>query len=512
VISARALLFLLLIVPAEAQTPPGTIPPFPTALSEAVFTQALAFMQPRTLVPYSLPTLALWGLPGLTALDPSLATDLSAGTLRLSLPDRILAVRPEPRADDAAGWGAAIAAFAAAAWQESPSVRAVGPNGVTEAFFDELFNHFDPYSRYVAPEDAASERAQRSGWIGTGLTVALQSGAIVIVNVAAGSPASAAHILPGDRLLSVDGVPTRGRTVRWAEDEMAGPEGTPVVLTLADPAAGVRTVRLARHEPAPETVFASRVHEMLVLRITAFDASTGPHLANEIAAGLSVSDPPQGIVLDLRGNRGGLLDQAVYAADVLLHRGIIATTAGRDPAARHIWVASGADMAGDLPVVVVVDGLTASAAEILAAALADNGRAVVVGSATLGKGLVQTIDQLPDGGELFVTWSQVLAPRGWPIQSLGILPQICTSLGQSALDRQLALLAGGSQPMARAIYQHEMARPPFPLARILAIRAACPAAVGSAASMVAARVLIDNPAAYAAALLPPAGRPLTPPE
>ncbi|HUC16583.1 MAG TPA: S41 family peptidase [Acetobacteraceae bacterium] len=511
-IPARALLFLLLIVPAEAQTLPGTVPSFPTALSDAVFTQALAFMQPRTLAPYSLPTLALWGLPGLTALDPSFTTDLSAGTLRLSLPDRILAVQPEPPANDVAGWGAAIAALAAAAWQESLSVRAVGPNGVTEAFFDELFNHFDPYSRYVAPAEAASERARRSGWMGTGLTVALESGVIVVVSVVAGSPAGDAHILPGDRILSVDGATTRGRTARWAEDEMAGPEGSPVVLTFADPVAGVRTVRLARHEPAPETVFASRVHEMLVLRISAFDASTGQHLANEIAAGLSVPNPPQGIVLDLRGNRGGLLDQAVFAADVLLHRGIIATTAGRDPAARHVWAASGADMAGDLPVVVVVDGLTASAAEILTASLADNGRAVVVGSATLGKGLVQTIDQLPDGGELFVTWSQVLAPRGWPIQSLGILPQVCTSLGQPALDRQLALLAGGSQPMARAIYQHETARVPLPLAQILAIRAACPAAVGSEADMAAARVLIDNPAAYAAALLPPAGRALFPPE
>ena len=111
--------------------------------------------------------------------------------------------------------------------------------------------------------------------------------------------------------------------------------------------------------------------------------------------------------------------------------------------------------------VLVIDGRTASAAEILAAALTDRGRAVAVGSTTLGKGLVQTIEPLPDGGELFVTWSRVLAPRGWPIQGLGVLPQVCTSLGEAALQRQLAALAEGQQPMQRAIDTERNARAPL---------------------------------------------------
>lgn len=509
--AARVLLLLLLIVPAEAHPPPGAIPVFPQMLSGEVFTQALAFMEPRTLAAYPLPTLALWGLHGLSALDPSLTADISAGTLRLFSPDRVLAARPVPAGTDAAGWGRAIAALCAEAWRHSAAVRAVGPNGVTEAFFDELFNHFDPYSRYVPPREAAVDEARRWGRVDAGLSVALRGGAVVVARVTIGGPAAQAGIEPGDRLLFVDGAATEGKSAAAVDQELAGPNGTPVVLTLSDRKRHVRTVTLTRREVAPETVFPTRAHRLLVLRISAFDATTGQHLANEIAAGLSVAKPPQGLVIDLRGNRGGLLDQAVYAADVLLHRGVIATTAGRDPAARHAWAAAGADMAGSLPVVVVVNGLTASAAEILAAALADNGRAVVVGSSTLGKGLVQTIERLPDGGELFLTWSRVLAPRGWPIQGLGVLPQVCTSLGEEALDHQLSLLAEGSQPMARAIYEHDVARAPVPLAQILAIRAACPAAVGSEADMTAARELIDNPAAYAAALLPPPGRPLVPP-
>ena len=157
----------------------------------------------------------------------------------------------------------------------------------------------------------------------------------------------------------------------------------------------------------------------------------------------------------------------------------------------------------DVPVVVVVDGRTASAAEVLAAALADRGRAVVVGSATLGKGLVQTITGLPDGGELFVTWSRVLAPRLWPLQGLGVLPQVCTSLGETALHRELAALARGVQPMQSAIQAHRAARAPLAPATMLALRAPCPAAEGREVDLDAAHVLIENPAAYAAALLPP---------
>src|SRR6185437_13974071 len=128
-----------------------------------------------------------------------------------------------------------------------------------------------------------------------------------------------------------------------------------------------------------------------------------------------------------------------------------ATTAGRDPEASRVWRSTGAEMAPGIPVVVVVDERTASAAEILAAALADRGRAVVVGSVTMGKGLVRTIDPLPDGGGLFVIWRRVLAPRGWRMQELGVVPQLCTSQGEGPLRSQLAMLAQGVQRMTREL-------------------------------------------------------------
>ena len=116
---------------------------------------------------------------------------------------------------------------------------------------------------------------------------------------------------------------------------------------------------------------------------------------------------------------------------------------------------------------------------------------------------MQTADWLPDGGELFVTWSRIIAPLGWPIQGLGVLPQVCTSRGEAALRRQLAALAGGVQPMAAAIERARLVRPDAPAAEVALIRDACPAAEGGEADLAAAHDLIDRPAAYAAALLPP---------
>jgi carboxyl-terminal processing protease len=166
-------------------------------------------------------------------------------------------------------------------------------------------------------------------------------------------------------------------------------------------------------------------------------------------------------------------------------------------------MSGGNELPPGVRMVVLVDGGTASAAEILAAALADRGRAVVVGSSTFGKGVVQTIDPLPDGGELFLTWSRILAPRGWPIQSLGVMPQICMSLGDDTVRRQLAALDAGTLEMDAAIKEHRAARVPLTPDQIVAIRERCPAADPRAEDLVVAQSIIENSTRYAAALLQP---------
>ena len=285
-------------------------------------------------------------------------------------------------------------------------------------------------------------------------------------------------------------------------DLLEGDEDTVVQVTWRTRDGKVRESQTPRELVPPETVFSEMVGNILLVRISGFSSTTDSHLLLVLRDAFGGGRPVDGIIVDLRGNRGGLVRQAVSAADILLPPGIVAITAGRAPEANHVWRSYADELGEDIPVVVVVDGRTASAAEILAAALADRGRAVVVGSSTLGKGLVQTIAQMPDGGELFVTWSRILAPLGWPIHGLGLLPQVCTSRGMDVVRRQLEALAAGRNNMGPDISAHRKARAPLTAARIQTIRNACPPAEGREVDLDAARALIANPVAYETALLP----------
>jgi carboxyl-terminal processing protease len=491
------LLLLVCLVRAHAQAVAGGFNP---GLITSDYTTALAFMAPRTLDPTPVGTLTVWGLHGLTALDPSLTAERRNGKLVLTAGDRVVLTEAVPAGQQPAAWTASVVRLYATAIAVSPAVRRAGTQGIIQSFFDEMFNHLDPYSRYVAPAEAAEDRARRNGRAGLGITLMQRDRSIVVQQAVSDGPAVMAGLDPGDTIVAVDGEAVRQLGIGEVERMIAGPLGTAVRVSWQHGGAAPRSADLVRALVPPETVFPAFAGDMLLLRITSFSDSTASHLEHDLREGLARR--PAGIVLDLRGNRGGLLGQAVDAADLLLPAGIVATTQGRDPEADHVFRSGHDELGQDVPVVVLVDGRTASAAEILAAALADRGRAVVVGSSTLGKGLVQTIAPLPDGGELFVTWSRVLAPRGWPLQSLGVLPQVCTSLGEARLRQQLTALAEGTQPMAQAIVVDRSTRAPLPPAEVVAIRNTCPSGEGSDLDLAAAQALVDNPAAYAAAQLP----------
>ena len=258
----------------------------------------------------------------------------------------------------------------------------------------------------------------------------------------------------------------------------------------------------------PETVFAQRFADVLVLRITSFSNSTASHLALSVQDALSEPHPVGGIVLDLRDNRGGLLRQAVTAADTFLPAGLVATTVGRDPDAVNIWRSTEGELAQNVPLIILVDGRTASAAEILAAALADRGRAVVVGSETVGKGMVQTHrpaarrrrtvrhlepDARPAGladpgaGRDAAGLHQPGDRRRWAAS----LPR-CPPGSSRWPPRSGGLARPGCRCRPRRCWRSE---------RLARRRRE------GAADLDAARALIANPAAYAAALLAPiAGR------
>lgn len=485
----------------EAVQPPPAAPPLDMPLVHSVIATALEFLGPRTLEQHSSRDFALWGLGSLTALDPTLALDSRGADIRLLSGQTPLLTRPAPAAQNDEAWAQLAVDFMAAARDHSEGVRTATREELVQAFFDELFNHLDPYSRYIGPSSATTDREARvGGEADAGITLARKGRDIVISAVNANGPAWSAEVDTGDKLLAVNNRLTAGQSVETVTNWLRGEEDSRVTLRLLSP--GRRrghTVVLHRAKVPPETVFAFASGSLVVLRVTAFSSDTAEEMSQYLDQ--ATQDPGlKGLIIDLRGNRGGVLQQAVTAAALLLDRGVAAVTDGRDAQANHIWAVQGGDMTNGLPIAILVDGRTASAAEILAAALADHKRAVVIGSSTLGKGLVQTVAQLPDEGELFVTWSRVIAPLHWPLQGLGVMPQICTSLGEADSTRQMHDLAHGQLDNQPAVQASRAARFPLPVSRILAIRKACPAALGSDRDLTVARSLLENKAWYATAL------------
>jgi carboxyl-terminal processing protease len=497
---------LCVVLPASlAARPAAGAMAFDAARAAQVWGAALSYIAPRALKDAGIPQMTIWGLNGLSALDPDLSTTLEGSVIRLYGPSQLLFATPAPLGVDATAWAAAAAAVTQAAFNASPALRQAGTQGLIESFFDELFNHFDAYSRYEPPLEAAQDQLMITGLGGAGLTFGSAGGHVVIGTVAVDGPAADAGLAPGFVILAVNGQLVYPGEVKRLDDAMNGVAGTTTTLRVQDPTdpRSVETVSLIRAFIPPETVFVEPLDSSTIgLKIAGFNKGTSDQFAAALVKALATTPDAAGVLLDLRGNRGGVLRQAVLVADTLLPAGRIVTTAGHDPDADQSFSAVGTDLTDGLPLVVLVDGQTASAAEILAAALADNRRAVVVGSETLGKGLVQTLTALPDGGELYVTWSRVLAPRGWPLQSLGVMPQLCTSLGPDAVNTQLAALKAGHNLMAPLLAQARAARPPLAMDGLLAIRDGCPASIGGDLDVTAASALLENPAAYRAALMP----------
>ncbi len=476
---------------------------------QAVLSVALGSVLERHLEAPSPQDLALWSLRGLEVLEPSLKPELNASTLLLSVGDRVLGARPlpalppdAPREAAAQPTAFALAALYEAAWRASPALRQAGPERMLRSGFEELFNHLDPYSRYLTPDEARGARARRVGQAGLGLRLASggRRGGVVVAALGPDGPAARAGLRLGDRVLAIDGIALATLDLAAAAALLDGPAETEVALRLQR---GNRRLEatLLRSLVPPDSVQAERRDGTLWLRVLAFSAATDSQLAEALAAAFGTrAPPPSGVVLDLRGNRGGLLGQAVAVAGAFLPDGVVVRTGGRHPGSIRTYQALGPDQAEGAPLVVLVDGRTASAAEIVAAALADRGRAVVVGSASMGKGLIQAVVPLPNGGELLVTWSRVLAPEGWPLQGLGVLPALCTSLGADVTAQGMAALRRGEAPMAPALARLRAARAPVPASEVAQLRATCPPAEGRDADAEAAKALLAFPESYATAL------------
>ncbi|MFK7867794.1 MAG: S41 family peptidase [Roseobacter sp.] len=308
-------------------------------------------------------------------------------------------------------------------------VEEVEASELIEAAIDGMLTSLDPHSSYLSPDDAAQMRVQTRGEFGgLGIEVTQEEGFVKVVSPIDGTPADEAGIEAGDYITHVDSESILGLTLDEAVSLMRGPVGSEIIITV---------VREGEVEPFEISIIRDTIKltavrtrtegDTVVLRVTTFNDQTYTNLESGLAEQIEAAggiDAVNGIVVDLRNNPGGLLTQAIRVSDAFLEEGEIVSTRGRQVQDGERFNATPGDLAQGKPIVVLINGGSASASEIVAGALQDHRRAIVVGTKSFGKGSVQTVMPLGNDGGMRLTTARYYTPSGRSIQALGVSPDI----------------------------------------------------------------------------------------
>jgi carboxyl-terminal processing protease len=306
-------------------------------------------------------------------------------------------------------------------------VEDVADEALIETAINGMLTSLDPHSGYLDAKKYRDMQVQTKGEFGgLGIEVTMEDGLVKVVSPIDDTPADRAGIQAGDVITHIDSEPVQGLSLAEAVERMRGPVDTSIALTLRR--AGREDaidVSLAR---AVITISPVRWHSEVdigYIRITAFNEQTDSSLKQAVEELEAELGPDmKGVVVDLRNNPGGLREQAVAVADAFLEQGEIVSTRGRRPDSVQRFNARSGDLTDGLPIVVLINGGSASASEIVAGALKDHGRAIVMGTRSFGKGSVQTIMPLPGHGAIRLTTARYYTPAGTSIQAKGIVPDI----------------------------------------------------------------------------------------
>jgi len=313
---------------------------------------------------------------------------------------------------------------------ERAYVEEVNTEEVLYGAINGMLSTLDPHSSFMTVDEYKELKVETTGKFGgIGIEITIRDGMLTIVAPIEGTPGEKAGLKAGDRILKVDNKLTKDMSVMQAVKQMRGKKGTKVVLTIIRE--GLTTAR--DFEITRGIIPIYSVKSMLLengygyVRITNFRKDTSNDLKKAIAKFKKDSGPLKGLVMDLRNNPGGLLLQAVSVSDLFLDEGLIVYTKGRMPDQQMSFSAHSSDSEPHYPIIVIVNEGSASASEIVAGALQDQKRAIVLGMQTFGKGSVQTIIPLDNGSGIRLTTAKYYTPSGRSIQAKGIIPDIIVS-------------------------------------------------------------------------------------
>jgi carboxyl-terminal processing protease len=328
---------------------------------------------------------------------------------------------------------------------ERQYVTEVDDTKLIQSAIDGMLTSLDPHSGYLDPDSFSDMRDQTRGeYGGLGIEVTSEDGVVKVISPMDGTPAATAGLKAGDYITAVNGESVLGLSVNDAVKQMRGKPGETVTLTIAREKSDPFDVKLVREIIKPKSATAKMDGDYGVLRVSGFNEKTTDE-AQAAFAQLKAKNPNmKGLILDLRNNPGGLLDQAVGVSDLFLEGGEIVSQRGRDPRDVERYNARPGDITNGMPMVVLINSGTASAAEIVSGALQDRRRAQVVGLTSFGKGSVQTVIPLRGGldGALKLTTARYFTPSGRSIQKTGITP-----------DLEVASTRDEAQSIANKAYQ-----------------------------------------------------------
>jgi carboxyl-terminal processing protease len=308
----------------------------------------------------------------------------------------------------------------------SEYVEPVGDEELIEAAINGMLTSLDPHSNYLNPKNFRDMQAQTKGEFGgLGIEVTMENGWVKVVSPIDDTPAAKAGLKPNDFITAIDGESVQGLSLSDAVDKMRGPANSPIKLSVRRENTAPFDVTLLRAVIKIETAKSKMIDNVGYIRLTQFAENTDSGMRKALDDFKSGGHAKlQGIVLDLRNNPGGLLDQAVAVAGDFLDKGEIVSTRARRAEDTQRFNAHGPDLAEGLPMVVLINDGSASASEIVAGALQDHRRAILLGTRSFGKGSVQTIIPLPGHGAIRLTTARYYTPSGRSIQAVGIEPDI----------------------------------------------------------------------------------------